>query len=230
MQGSKPRGEVEFLTTKLEKVTLELKETKQNLEKSVEEGMVMATCLSILHKELEQTKQELQELKEKDLYFRYRSSPGPSDEVWVEKDVQHVVDEPKVEVMPIMKQKEEFEFQKNDVTFANEPSITKYIVPDENPVLVRLPSLKSTKKKKPLIAGIFSRRKGDNSDMQFYTCIVFFIQLVFFLTGFYFYCQEARKTQVWRNLIIESKFGVKEEHSRRQSIRKAEATSHSFRL
>lgn len=182
------------VTAKLEKVTLELKETKQNLQKSIEEGMVMATCLSILHKELEETKRELQELKEKDLYFRYKSIPGPSDEDWVEKDVEHVEDVTKIEVMPdlTMKQTEEFEFQENHVTLANESSITKFVVPDENPVLVRQPTVR-TKKKKTLIAGIFSRRKGNNSGkilnmqinvcvcvcvMRFYTCIVFFIQLI----------------------------------------------------
>ncbi|XP_074354898.1 uncharacterized protein LOC141693642 [Apium graveolens] len=175
---SKPRGEVDYLTTKLEKVTLELNETKQelnetkqelnetkqNLQKSVEEGMVMATCLSILHKELEQTKRELQELKEKDLYFRYKSSSGPSEEDWVEKDVRHV-DETKIEMGPdlVIKKKEQFEFQKKHVNDSNEPSITKFIVPEENPILERRPSLR-TKKKKALLAGIFSRRKGSKED------------------------------------------------------------------
>lgn len=155
---SKPRGEVEHLTAKLEKVTLELKETKQNLQKSVEEGMVMATCLSIIRKELDQTKRELQELQEKDLYFRYR----PSDEDWVEKDVKHVEYVKKIDVKPevIKNQKVELEFEKDHVAFAEEPSV---IVQDGNPVLERRSSLRPKKKKSP-IAGFFSRRKGSKED------------------------------------------------------------------
>ncbi|KAK1366955.1 hypothetical protein POM88_042516 [Heracleum sosnowskyi] len=161
---SKPRIEVEHLNTKLEKVTLELEETKQNLQKSIDEGMVMATCLSILQTELEQTKRELQELREKDLYFRYKSVPGPSDEDWVEKYVKHVEDLTKTEVKPgSMNQKKELEFQEDHVICANEPSLTKYIVRDGNPILERNPSL-SLKKKKSLVGGLFSRRKGSKED------------------------------------------------------------------
>ncbi|KAK1366957.1 hypothetical protein POM88_042518 [Heracleum sosnowskyi] len=162
---SKPRVEVEHLNSKLEKVTLELEETKQNLQKSIDEGIVMATCLSILEKELEQTKRELQELKEKDLYFRYKPVPAPSDEDWDEKDVKHVEDVKKIDVKPelIKNQKVELEFEKDHVAFADELSVTKVIVLERNPVLERHPSVRS-KKKKSLVAGFFSRRKvGEKS-------------------------------------------------------------------
>ncbi|KAK1366959.1 hypothetical protein POM88_042520 [Heracleum sosnowskyi] len=128
---SKPRSEVEHLTAKLEKATLELKETKQNLQKSVEEV------------------------------------PGPFDEDWDEKDVKHVEDVKKIDVKPelIKNQKVELEFEKDHVAFADELSVTKVIVLERNPVLERHPSVRS-KKKKSLVAGFFSRRKGNNSDKE----------------------------------------------------------------
>ncbi|WOH06991.1 hypothetical protein DCAR_0626420 [Daucus carota subsp. sativus] len=145
-QISKARSEGEHVTCKVT-LELELKETKQNLQRAIDEGMVMATCLSILQNELEQTKRELQQLKQKEQCFKYQSITGPAEEDWVEKDVKHVEDVTKFEAKPelIMNLQKEPEFQKNHGAIAN--------------VLERHPSLR-TKKKKPLLGRIFSRRKG----------------------------------------------------------------------
>ncbi|KAL1814015.1 hypothetical protein ACET3Z_024080 [Daucus carota] len=144
---SKARSEEDHVTCKVT-LELELKETKQNLQRAIDEGMVMATCLSILQNELDQTKRELQQLKQKEQLFKYQSITGPAEEDWVEKDVKHVGDETKFEAKPelIMNLEKEPEFQKNHRALAN--------------VLERHPSLR-TKKKKPLLGRIFSRRKGD---------------------------------------------------------------------
>lgn len=167
LQMNRARGEADHVPLKLDTMTVELEETKQNLQKAIDEGMIMATCLSSLQKELQQTKRELQQLKQTDLYSKCQSimiEPATQDQV--EEDVKHVKDVTKFEVLKseTISHDKDAEFQKKKyVRFANEPCLTKFIVQqEEDPVLERHPSLRKKKKKPliPLIGGIFSRKKG----------------------------------------------------------------------
>ncbi|KAE9458624.1 hypothetical protein C3L33_09463, partial [Rhododendron williamsianum] len=63
-------------------VTTELEETKENLQKAREESLVMATCLSTLQQELERTKLELRQLKERESEKqKRRAGRVPEEEV-----------------------------------------------------------------------------------------------------------------------------------------------------
>ncbi|KAK9270215.1 hypothetical protein L1049_025791 [Liquidambar formosana] len=142
--------------SKLGTVSAELEETKQSLQKAREEGVLMANCLSSLREELERTKRELKQLKQ-------RESAKQPMETEIE-DVKVVEDSTKFEVKTRTSNIEEgMEFQKKRyVTFANPPSLTQVTIPQGAEVLERHPSLKKKKKKPliPLIGGIFSKRKG----------------------------------------------------------------------
>ncbi|OIT25411.1 PREDICTED: WEB family protein At1g75720-like [Nicotiana attenuata] len=131
-------------------VTTELQETKQRLERAREERFVMVTCLSSLEEELERTRNELENLK-----FEQKSK----EQVMV----SEIEDLKFIEKSQIMAN-ENVEFQKKRyVTFANPPTLNGLVIPQSE----RHPSLKKKKKKKiPLIGGIFSRKKGSNSDIQ----------------------------------------------------------------
>ncbi|KAL2499353.1 WEB family protein [Abeliophyllum distichum] len=54
----------------------ELEETKNNLKKAHEESMLMASCLSSLQQELEQTRRELSQLKEPSVAQVMMPPPG----------------------------------------------------------------------------------------------------------------------------------------------------------
>ncbi|XP_010268392.1 PREDICTED: WEB family protein At1g75720 [Nelumbo nucifera] len=145
--------------SRLGTVTAELEETKQNLQKAREEGILMATCLSSLKEELEQTRRELEQLKAKE------SEKPP---IYLEmEDLKFVENATRVEVdtVPPPRRKEEgTEFHKKRyVKFANPPSSVAHVmVPEVDQILERHPSLKKKKKKPliPLIGGIFSKKKG----------------------------------------------------------------------
>ncbi|KAF7138060.1 hypothetical protein RHSIM_Rhsim07G0246900 [Rhododendron simsii] len=140
-------------------VTTELEETKENLQKAREESLVMATCLSTLQQELERTKLELRQLKERE---SEKQVIVESAEI---KHVEFMKDSMSFDhLKPRTRNKGPVEFQKKRyVTFANPPSSARVMVPqgDDDPILERHPSLKKKKKKPliPLIGGIFSKKK-----------------------------------------------------------------------
>lgn len=143
--------------SKVGKVAAELEETRQSLQKAKEESMVMATCLSSLEEELQRTKKELQQLKERE-----------SEKQVMETELEHlkfVEDSIDIEVKAETSD-EGTEFQKKRyVTFANPPSLARVMVPPHGDVaLERHPSLRKKKKKPliPLIGGLFSRKKNSS--------------------------------------------------------------------
>lgn len=143
--------------SKVGKVAAELEETRQSLQKAKEESMVMATCLSSLEEELQRTKKELQQLKERE-----------SEKQVMETELEHlkfVEDSIDIEVKAETSD-EGTEFQKKRyVTFANPPSLARVMVPPQgDAALERHPSLRKKKKKPliPLIGGLFSRKKSSS--------------------------------------------------------------------
>ncbi|CAN6582497.1 unnamed protein product [Malus baccata var. baccata] len=142
-------------------VTAELEDTKQSLQKAREESELMENCLSSLKQELDCTKRELQQLKERE-YEKH----------FIETEIEDVrtfdEDSTKFETKPQASSEEDesFEFQKKRyVTFANPPSLAKVMIAPGGveETLERHPSLKKKKKPLiPLISGIFSKKKGSS--------------------------------------------------------------------
>ncbi|KAJ6931521.1 WEB family protein [Populus alba x Populus x berolinensis] len=142
-------------TSRLGTVTAELKETKQSLEKAKEQRTLMANCLSSLQEELERTRKELQQLKEREVERQLVES-----EIEVVKVVE---DTTEFEVKMQTSNEEGTQFQnKRYVTFANPSSLTQVLMPQGVEALERHPSLRKKKKKPliPLIGGIFSKKFG----------------------------------------------------------------------
>ncbi|TMX03520.1 hypothetical protein EJD97_015853 [Solanum chilense] len=129
----------------------ELIETKQRLERAREERLVMATCLSSLEEELERTRNELNNLK-------FEQQKVMVSEI---EDLKYIE---KSQIMSHDQNNIEFH-KKRYVTFANPPQGGDH----DHVVLQNHPSINKKKKKKlsqiiPLIGGIFSRKRGSNSD------------------------------------------------------------------
>ncbi|KAB2030952.1 hypothetical protein ES319_D05G269400v1 [Gossypium barbadense] len=143
--------------SRLGTVIAELEETKYNLEKAREESLMMANCLCALKEELERTKTELQQMKERE-----------TEKLMMEfemEDVKIVPGSARYEVNETRTFNEEgtTEFQqKRYVTFSNQPCLTQVVGPQGVEKLERHPSLRKKKKKPliPLIGGLFSKRKG----------------------------------------------------------------------
>lgn len=150
-------------------LTAELEETKQSLQKAKEEGSLMAYCINSLREELEQSKKELRELKTLDFQkepveelrglktLEFQKEPvDPNFE-----DLKFIENATKVDIK--LQNEEAKEFQKKRyVKFASPPSLAQVIInKDELPE--RSPSVKKTKKKRPLmplIGWLFSKKKG----------------------------------------------------------------------
>ncbi|CAL0305867.1 unnamed protein product [Lupinus luteus] len=141
-------------------VAAELEETRENLQRAKDETMLMAHCMSSLQEELQRTKQELLQLKQ-------RETNHHSVESEIE-DVKFVENLTTFESKSCRFNDEEFH-KKRYVTFANQPSVSHVMLPPhharglEN--LERHPSLRKKNKKKsliPLIGSIFFRKKGSH--------------------------------------------------------------------
>nr|XP_023893465.1 WEB family protein At3g51220-like [Quercus suber]POE59705.1 web family protein [Quercus suber] len=134
-------------------LTAELEETKQSLQKAKEEGSLMADCINSLREELEQSKKELRELKTLELQ---KEPVDPNFE-----DLKFIENATKVDINIQNEEAKEFQ-KKRYVKFASPPSLAQVIInKDELPE--RSPSVKKTKKKKPLmplIGWLFSKKKG----------------------------------------------------------------------
>ncbi|XP_016454705.1 WEB family protein At1g75720-like isoform X2 [Nicotiana tabacum] len=141
-------------------VTIELEKTKQNLQKSKEEGTFMAHCLQSLKEELELTKREIQQLKTREL--KQKVPLGADPEIEELKFIENSSSS-KVELRTQFQEYDnEIEFQKKrSVKFASTPLLTKII----NVETKTSPSqLKKKMKKKTLIpffGGLFSKKKGN---------------------------------------------------------------------
>lgn len=139
-------------------ITIELEETKQNLEKAKDESMLMATYLLSLQKELECTRKELQQLKEQKL-------EKPQLKPEAEEDVKHVeINAATIYEEMITSHDQTVEFlNKKYVTFRNPQPVAKTHVVDA--VLERHPSLRKKKKKSliPLFGFLFPRKRGSTN-------------------------------------------------------------------
>ncbi|KAM3394489.1 hypothetical protein CQW23_09687 [Capsicum baccatum] len=149
-------------------VTVELEETKQNLQKSKEEGTFMAHCLQSLKEELELTRKEIQQLKTREM----KQKAPLTDDPEIDEDLKFIENPlSKVDVRTqFQEHDDEIEFkQKRSVKFASTPLLTRIIVSKDhvNKQMETSPSqLKKKMKRKmkpliPLISGLFSWKKGN---------------------------------------------------------------------
>lgn len=155
--------------SKIGTVTAELEETKRNLEKSKEEGNLMAYYLHSLKQELEQTKKELQQLKgSRELTDHHKPEPPSLDpEIEELKFVENT--STKVEVKNTQTEGFEELEKKRSVKFASPPLLTRVIISKEEhdhrhtrqQGVNSSPSVGEKKlKKKPSFGFLFSKKKG----------------------------------------------------------------------
>ncbi|XP_022886784.1 WEB family protein At1g75720-like isoform X2 [Olea europaea var. sylvestris] len=146
----------EYVPSKVGTMKAELEETKNNLKRAHEEGMLMASCLSSMQQELEQTKRELNQLKERE-----------SQKQEIDLDIEHlkfVEDSTRFELRT-QKTDQKVEFQKN--TYMTSVAQVMMPPPGDAAVLERHPSLKKKKKKQliPFIGRIFPWKKSGSSEI-----------------------------------------------------------------
>ncbi|KAM1387883.1 hypothetical protein ACFX2I_016072 [Malus domestica] len=143
-------------------VRAELEDTKQSLQKARQESELMENCLSSLKQELERTKRELQQLKERE-YEKHFIETEIEDVRIVDEDSTKFT----TKTQASGEEDESFEFQKKRYeTFGNPPSLSQVMIAQGgvDQTLERHHSLTKKKKKPmiPLIAGIFSKKKGSS--------------------------------------------------------------------
>ncbi|XP_009335075.1 WEB family protein At1g75720 isoform X2 [Pyrus x bretschneideri] len=143
-------------------VRAELEDTKQSLQKARQESELMENCLSSLKQELERTKRELQQLKERE-YEKHFIETEIEDVRIVDEDSTKFT----TKTQASSEEDESFEFQKKRyVAFGNPPSMSQVMIAQGgvHETLERHHSLTKKKKKPmiPLIAGIFSKKKGSS--------------------------------------------------------------------
>ncbi|KAL2346248.1 hypothetical protein Fmac_000248 [Flemingia macrophylla] len=152
--GGNENGGIEC--SRIENVEAELEETRESLQRAKEESMAMAHCLSSLQEELERTKQELQKLKLRETAEESEIEDVKFVETFQGSKSSRFDDDHE-------KMKDDYFQKKRYVTFANPPSVSHVMLPQQVEKLERHPSLRNKNKNKsliPFIGGIFSRKKG----------------------------------------------------------------------
>lgn len=154
--------------SKIGTVTAELEETKRSLEKSKEEGNLMAYYLHSLKLELEQTKKELQQLKgSRELTDHHKPTPSLDPEIEELKFIENA--STKVEVKSTQTQGFEELEKKRSVKFASPPLLTRVIIskeeddrPHHRQEGVNSSSSVGEKKlkKRPSFGFLFAKKKG----------------------------------------------------------------------
>ncbi|GAB2228428.1 hypothetical protein Droror1_Dr00010267 [Drosera rotundifolia] len=169
-QGETNIGHVKSSNSKIGSVTTELEQTKQSLQKAKEEAATMASSISYLREELERTKGELEELKQRE---------SENKRMFEVEDLKYVEESLKHQATKAWSSTEEegYDYQKKKyVSFAN-PPIAQFIAPASgcggDQMLERHPSrsMKNKKKKNaanfaPFLGGLFSK-KNKNNQSQF---------------------------------------------------------------
>ncbi|BFG39261.1 hypothetical protein CerSpe_255350 [Prunus speciosa] len=137
----------------------ELEETKRNLQKVREENKLMAYCIKSLRDDLDRAKKELH----KYLKAREFDQKDPVDPEIEEEDLKFIEDgAAKFETKIMLSQDaEELVQKKRYVKFASPPTLAQVIVSKED-LGERNPSVKKTKKKPlvPLVGWLFAKNKA----------------------------------------------------------------------
>ncbi|KAM7250663.1 hypothetical protein ACFE04_022546 [Oxalis oulophora] len=153
----------------LEALSLELKDTKKNLQLANEEGELMAYCIKTLREELDQTKKELYELKTREFHQKqYRLAINDFDHIdnEIEEDVKIVEYRNKPDGDD---DDDEFE-NKRCVRFASPPSLSRVIAgkndgrsnSQERPISTKKKDCIRRKTSIPIINRFFSKKKGSD--------------------------------------------------------------------
>ncbi|KAK7252963.1 hypothetical protein RIF29_37293 [Crotalaria pallida] len=140
----------------------ELEETKQSLQKAIEEANFMAQCVKSLKKELENAKKELEDTKVREIMLLQRRDHNPEIE-----DFKFIANATtNVEMKTHIDDDEATEFQKRRYVKFASPHALAQVIPNKDEMLERPPSVKKGKKKQlmmmPLLGRLFSKKKGSH--------------------------------------------------------------------
>ncbi|CAL0331913.1 unnamed protein product [Lupinus luteus] len=138
----------------------ELEETKQKLEKAIEESNFMAQYVKSLKKELEQTKKELEDTKVRETILLKRRG----DDAEIE-SLKFNENSTNVEMKRTQSDDEAIEYQKRRYVKFASPHALAQVIPNKEEMLERPPSVNNKGKKKqlvPLIGRLFSKKKGSH--------------------------------------------------------------------
>ncbi|KAL8472427.1 hypothetical protein ACS0TY_028958 [Phlomoides rotata] len=156
---SKANYDLEKQQSKIGEVRAELEETKQSLQKTKEEGNLMAHCLNSVRQELEQTKRELYQLKNRETLSHHLDKP----EIEELKFVENTSNTPDKAEDP----KPEFQ-KKRSVKFATTPLLIKVMDTDQEAGELGTKTTMTKKPKKkplvPLFGGLFLKKKKRSKD------------------------------------------------------------------